>query len=73
MITNLPITDLERLAVVIDDDAREFDADVATWLSTLAEGRPEADALVSIMNDTSEPTVIRSRALAMLTADLLRS
>lgn len=72
MITNLPTTELERLAIEIDDRDGEFDADVAAWLTGLADERPGSGALVAIMNDPAEPAVIRSRALAMLTADLLR-
>lgn len=62
---------LERLAV--DIDARlAFDADAAVWLTEYAQPLAQTAALVNIMNDASEPPAVRSRAMAMLTAELLR-
>lgn len=70
--SNATTRDLGRLAVELDATDGTFDADTAEWLTAMCGDRPQSAALISIMNDATENSSVRSRAMAMLIADLLR-
>lgn len=72
MTATAPTEFAARLAVDLDAMATVTDADILAWANDAAVDTEASPVLIDVLNDAAAPANVRTRALAQITAHVLR-